>query len=378
MKRFVEENNGELFKILKELCNIPAPSHFEDERAEYCKKWFDKNCGGGAYIDEAKNVIFSYNVSESNPLLVLCAHTDTVFSDTEPMPYVDDGEFIHSPGVGDDTASLTVLMLTAKYFVERKIETDVGVLFVANSCEEGLGNLKGTREIYKKYGGRIKEFVSFDSAMNVIHERVVGSVRYEVSVKTEGGHSYGKFGNKNAIAALAEIVGKIYEIEVPVIENSKTTYNVGEISGGTSVNTIAESARMLCEYRSDNVECLEIMRTYFEKIFDEANTDEAKISVKIVGERPCASLSLDEKAQLALADKCEAVIAQKAGKPVIRNSASTDCNIPLSLGIPAVAVGVYYGSGAHTRAEKIEKASLPVGLELAIELSLALTKGDKK
>ncbi len=376
MKKFTTENTESVYALLKTLCLIPAPSHFEDKRAEFCKKWFDENCGEGAYIDEAKNVIFPYNVSEGKPLLVLCAHTDTVFPDTDPMPYIDDGEYIHCPGVGDDTASLVVLMHVAKYFTENKIKTDKGVLFVANSCEEGLGNLKGTREIFKSFSGRIKEFVSFDSAMNVIHESVVGSTRYEVSAKTEGGHSYGKFGNKNAIAALAEIIGKIYEIKVPVIGNSKTTYNVGEISGGTSVNTIAESASMLCEYRSDNVDCLEIMKGHFERIFREANTDEAKISVKIVGERPCASNELDMRAQKALADRCEKIIATKAGKPVIRNSASTDCNIPLSLAVPGVAVGVYYGSGAHTRAEKIEKASLPVGLELAIELSVELSKGE--
>lgn len=376
MKKFAQENKDSLFGLLKELCLIPAPSHFEDERAAYCKKWFDENCGAGTYIDGAKNVIFPYNVSESSPLFVLCAHTDTVFPDTEPMPYVDDSEFISCPGVGDDTASLAVVMHVAKYFVQNKVKTKYGVLFVANSCEEGLGNLKGTRELFKDFSGRIKEFVSFDSSMNVVHESVVGSVRYKVSVKTEGGHSYGKFGNKNAIAALAEIIGKIYEIKVPVIDNSKTTYNVGEISGGTSVNTIAESASMLCEYRSDNVDCLEIMRGYFEKIFEEANTDEAKLSVEIVGERPCASNELDIAAQKSLADRCERVIAAKVSKPVVRNSASTDCNIPLSLGIPAVAVGVYYGSGAHTRAEKIEKASLPLGLELGLELMLELTKGE--
>ena len=376
MNNFVKENMESVYSLLKELCLIPAPSHFEDERAAFCKAWFDKNCGEGAYIDEAKNVIYPFNVSDDKPLIVFCAHTDTVFPDTEPMPYVDDGEFISCPGVGDDTASLVVLMHVAKYFAENKIATKQGILFIANSCEEGLGNLKGTREIFKNYADRINEFVSFDSAMNVIHDSVVGSTRYEVTAKTAGGHSYGKFGNKNAIAVLAEMIGKIYEIKVPQIENSKTTYNVGEISGGTSVNTIAENASMLCEYRSDNVNCIEIMKGYFEKIFEEANTDEAKISVKIVGERPCASNELDINAQKALADKCERIVEKHVSIPVIRNSASTDCNIPMSLGVPGVAVGVYYGSGAHTRAERVEKASLSDGLLLALDLTTELTKGE--
>jgi di/tripeptidase len=118
------------------------------------------------------------------------------------------------------------------------------------------------------------------------------------------------------------------------------------------------------------------MKGHFEKIFEEANSAEAQVSVKIVGERPCASNELDIAKQKNLADRCEKIISKWAGKPVVKNSASTDCNIPLSLAVPAVAVGVYYGSGAHTRAEKIEKASLFTGLELALELASELTKGE--
>ena len=116
IKEYIKENAEELYKILHELCIIPAPSHHEEKRAEYCKAWFERNGITGAYIDEALNVILPYQADGSDNLSVFAAHTDTVFPDTEPLPYTDDGELIKCPGVGDDTASIAVLMLTAKYF----------------------------------------------------------------------------------------------------------------------------------------------------------------------------------------------------------------------------------------------------------------------
>ena len=157
VKEYAKERYGELLSLLKELCLIPAPSHHEEKRAEFCKEWFLKNGMKGAYIDDALNVIYPYGIEGKDALTVLVAHTDTVFPDTEPMPYVDDGEKIWCPGVGDDTASLAVMMLVARYFHENEIDAG-GVLFVCNSCEEGLGNLKGTRQIFRDFEGRIRQF----------------------------------------------------------------------------------------------------------------------------------------------------------------------------------------------------------------------------
>ena len=369
IKEFINENYGELIKLIEELCKIPAPSHNEEKRAEYCRMWLENLGAKGVYIDEALNVVFPLNCEESDKITVFVAHTDPVFPDTEPMPYVDDGEFIRCPGVGDDTASLAVLLMCAKYFVKNGIKPKNGILFVANSCEEGLGNLKGTRKIFEDYRGRIESFVSFDANYDSIYDDCVGSHRYEVEVKTEGGHSFGRFGNKNAIHALAEMVAEIYKIEVPHRENTKTTYNVGIISGGTSVNTIAESASMLCEYRSDDVSCLKIMEEKFKCIFENARNEKVAVNVTRVGERPCKD-KLDESKQAALANRLSDVVESVIGKKPVRRSASTDCNIPLSLGVPALCIGVYMGGGAHTRAEWVNKKSLITGLEVGLKATL--------
>ena len=149
IKEFVNENYEYMLCVLKELCGIPAPSHFEHERAKYCKNALESIGAKGVYIDEALNVIFPLNCENSNNITVFAAHTDTVFPDTEPMPYFDDGKRIHCPGASDDTASVTVLIAMAKYFIENNIVPENGIMFVCNSCEEGLGNLKGVRQLFK-------------------------------------------------------------------------------------------------------------------------------------------------------------------------------------------------------------------------------------
>ena len=131
---FIEKNEELIYKTLKELCLIPAPSHNELKRAEYCKNWLENFGAKGVYIDDAFNVIYPINCNSSSEITVFAAHTDTVFPDTEPMPYHDDGEKVFCPGVSDDTASVVTLLLTAKYFIEKNIVPNDGIMFVCNSC----------------------------------------------------------------------------------------------------------------------------------------------------------------------------------------------------------------------------------------------------
>ena len=373
LKEFIFNQKELLLKTLKELCLIPAPSHFEQKRAEYCKTWLENYGAKGVYIDEALNVIFPINCENSQEITVVVAHTDTVFPDLEPMPYTDDGEKIYCPGVGDDTASVSVMLLTAKYFIEKNIKPKKGLMFVCNSCEEGLGNLKGTRQIFKDYAGRISQFLSFDSKLNKIADRCVGSHRYKVEVATEGGHSYLAFGNRNAIAEISQIINEIYSIKISEIGRSRTSYNVGTIEGGTSVNTIAQTASMLCEYRSDNLDCLAQMQSAFEVVFARAKERGVDIKVSKIGERPCMG-EVDLERIENMANICEKIVQEVTGMKVERESSSTDCNIPLSLGIPALCIGVYMGGEWHTRNEWVKKNSLLFGLEIGIKSVIVLSK----
>ena len=371
IKRFVNENFDDLIFLLEQLCKIPAPSLREEKRAEFCKAWLNHIGAQNIYIDEALNVIFPINCENKDKITAICAHTDTVFPDTEPMSYFDDGEKIHCPAVGDDTASVAVLLFTAKYIIENNITPENGLLIVLNSGEEGLGNLKGTRQLFKDFSGRIARFISLDSNIDKIADKCVGSSRYRVTVETKGGHSYLDFGNANAIHILSEMISRIYEIQIPNDGDSKTTVNVGEIVGGTSVNTIAQTAQMLCEYRSDDAAQLEKMKFDFLNIFNSFNEIGANVSVEVVGERPCAQ-NVDQneidRMKFILTD----IVKNALGKAPIFRSSSTDCNIPLSLGVPAICVGVYNGDGQHTREEWLEKESLRAGLEIGIRAILCL------
>lgn len=369
IKEFSKKNNEITLDIVRDLCAIPAPSFMEHKRAEYCKKWLENAGAKGVYIDSVLNVIYPLNCEGSDELTVLCAHTDTVFPDTESYPeYREDEERIYCPAVGDDTVRVATVMMCAKYFIDNNIVPEKGILFVLNSCEEGLGNLVGTRQLFKDFEGRIKQFVTVDASIGSYVNIAVGSHRYEVVAKTAGGHSYGKFGNRNAIEVLAGMVSEIYKLRVPEKEGAKTTYNVGIIEGGTSVNTIAQSAKMLCEYRSNDRECLAVMEKEFARIFKEAESDDAEIIVKRVGERPCKG-EVDLAVEKKLIDAYSRTVKETCGKEAHGYPASTDANIPMSLGVAAIDVGAAISAGAHTREEYLEKNSVVDGVEAIIRMA---------
>lgn len=368
-----EDSYQQVITLLKELCAIPAPSNYEEKRAAFCQKWLLEHGATNVTIDDALNVVFPYQCDKHEDLVVIMAHTDTVFPDLEPMPMSEEDGKLFCPGVGDDTANLAVLMTVAAYVAQNKLETNCGILFVANAGEEGLGNLKGSRQIAKDYGSRIKEFISFDGYYDHVCNHAVGSHRYKVEVLTEGGHSFAAFGNRNAIQYLSSIISTLYNIKVPQDGSSKTTYNVGSITGGTSINTIAQQASMLYEYRSDSRTCLASMKTAFEAVIEAYRSMGITVNVTLLGERPCTG-DVDVDKESELSSRCQDTIARYSGKMPRLCSSSTDCNIPLSLGIPAACFGVVLGGLAHTREEWIDLESLKTGLAIGADFILQYTK----
>ncbi len=356
--------------LIKEMSLIPAPSNFEDEKAAYVRKWLEDIGAEGVYIDEAKNVVFKLDGERRDDAVVFMAHTDTVFPAETPLIWREDEEKYYCPGIGDDTCSLAVLLTVVKYVVKEKLKPKRTVFFVANSCEEGLGNLKGSKQIVKDFGSLLSEFYTFDHNYNSVVTGCVGSHRYKVSCFTEGGHSFGAFGNANAIAELSRLVCELYKIDAPKKENTKTTYNVGMISGGTSVNTIAQFAELLYEYRSDDRECLEIMKNTFLKTLDKVKeSSKARFDLELVGDRPCDG-EFDKHKHRKMIERVRAVCEKFSGVPCPEMSGSTDCNSASSAGIPSVCLGVYIGGGTHTREEWVKKDSITVGLRIAAELIL--------
>jgi len=364
--KFIRENFSLFNQTLRELAVIPAPSHHEEKRVEYCTKFLENAGAKGVYTDEALNVLYPYRCEDTEEIFVLCAHTDVVFPDTDALPLIEDEDLLHCPGIGDDTVNAVLVMMLAKYVAQYQPETKCGILFALVSCEEGLGNLKGTRKLMEVYKERVTNFVSLDASFGGFSIDCVGSTRYEITVTEQGGHSWGDFGRRNAIAGLSRLICDLYDIPLPKMEGTRTTFNVGGISGGISVNTIAPKASVLYEYRSDSYPCIQYMKEQFDSVIEKARDYCTEIDVKVLGERPCSNV--DPEKQNALLEKLlKAYHTLTESKPRLSKS-STDCNIPLSIGIPAIATGAAVYRNIHTRSEYLQKNSLENALNFVFSL----------
>lgn len=368
---WVSQNLPAATQLLCALCAIPAPSGREEQRAAFCEKWLTDAGAQGVFTDEALNVLYPIH-DDGGPVTIVMAHTDTVFPDLAPMPLTEDDTRLCAPGVGDDTANLALMMTAVRYLLEEKVPVTSGLVLVCNSCEEGLGNLKGCRAVMERYRGRIRAFVSFDGNLDHVCVRAVGSHRYRVEVETQGGHSFSAFGAPNAIHQLSRLITDFYSLPLP--HRGRTTCNVGVIEGGTSVNSIAQQASMLCEYRSDDAGSLATMEAAFEALLNRHRDAGVRLTVTRMGERPCGS-STPSAPQQKLVDWAAGAMAAVTGKAPSLDSSSTDANIPLSMGIPAVTLGLIRGGLAHSRQEYILKDSLPQGLSLAVALLSDLCGG---
>lgn len=358
----------EAHDLLVTLARIPAPSHGEGRRAEFIRAWLADQ-GITAEIDDALNVIGSHGLGSFDAIAVFAAHTDTVFPDTDPLPLYETDGRICAPGVGDDTANLVCLLLAYRELL-RRIEMGErvpkrAIMAVADSCEEGLGNLEGTKAIFSRAADRIRTFVSLDGYAPRVVARPVGSHRWRISCATPGGHSYADFGSPSAIERMSAFICDFYALERP--REELVTVNAGCIGGGDAINSIAQHAEALIEYRSVSETCLATMRRRLEELVGRSTAGDVRFELELLGERPGEG-PIAEDAQEALIRICEDAVERTLGEQARRSSSSTDANVALSRGIPAATVGVIRGGGAHTREEWIEEASLAPGIDCALEL----------
>lgn len=354
---------AETLELICTLAQIPSPTGREQRKAAFIKSWLEAQGAENVRIDGAGNVLWLWGCGKEH-LTVFMAHMDTVFSEDTELKIREEGGRLYCPGIGDNTANLACMLMAARVAAKSGRRPEHPVLFAATTGEEGLGNLAGSRKVFAEFGKNTDQVVCFDLYREAITCQAVGSVRYEITVRTEGGHSYNDFGKKNAIAVAADLIHRLYNVELP--EGARTTFNVGTIRGGTTVNSIAAEAVFTYEYRSLDRECLWQMEDVFGRILSEVPEETARICVKELGRRPCNGAVPEDRLE-QLTARHQAILARHGNGPVRRIPYSTDANIPLSMGIPSVNMGTISGGALHTTGEYIETDSIGPGLQIALE-----------
>lgn len=346
------------------IAEIPAPTFAETERASYTAERFHQIGLDQVSIDEAGNV-YGRLPGEGRAAAAFLAHMDTVFPADVPHDITRRQGRLYGPGVGDNSAGLAG-MLSAAAALAEGARPARPVWFVATVGEEGLGNLKGAHAATDRLGDQVDAMVAVEgSFFGRLSHTAVGSRRVEIACRGPGGHSWHDFGRPSATHVLARIAAAITELRVPA--DPRTTYNIGRLEGGIGVNVIAEEARLLLDMRSLDARALDDLAGRVRAIADRETTSDVRTDVREVGFRPAGAID----ASHGLVRICEAVLRQLNVNPQYA-PASTDANIPLSRGIPAVTLGVTRGGGAHTRAEWIDLAPMAQGVQQIVLTALAL------
>lgn len=375
----VEQNEPAVIDDQVRLCEIPAPAFKEGARGAAVSAIFTKLGLQNVRTDALGNVIGERPGASATPRIVFAAHLDTVFPEGTDVHVRRNGNVLAGPGIGDDCRGLGVLLGIARALQSARFQTRGTLVFVANVGEEGLGDLRGMKHLFnQEMKGAIDAFVSIDGSGYDITNVGVGSHRYRVTITGPGGHSFGAFGLANPIHALGRAIARIAEIQVPT--TPKATFNVGRIGGGTSVNSIPFEAWMEVDMRSSDHAALDAVDTSFNRAVDQAVEDELarwkqsgrdswlKADKKLVGDRPAGRTAADAPiVQAAIAATHALGVKGELGE------GSTDSNIPMSLGIPAVTIdGGGKGKGAHSPAETFDTTDSWKGTARALLLALAL------
>ena len=357
------------------ICEVPAPPFAEGARARQVQRLFTVAGLQKVRIDEIGNVIGEVPGAVVGAPVIVSAHLDTVFPAGTDVHVSRKGTVLTGPGIGDDCRGLAVLVALAQVFVNRRLPTDSPVVLVATVGEEGLGDLRGVRHLFQGLGaGRVRSFVSLDGGGLGIVARGVGSLRYRVTFSGPGGHSYGNFGIANPIHALGRAAAAIAALQVPV--TPRTTFNIGRIGGGTSVNAIASEAWMEVDLRSSDAAVLDDLDRRFRACVDRAVAEEnsrwagkspVAAAIQRTGARPTGATG-DDAPLLRRA----ILITQALGTSSAPTEGSTDANVAMSLGIPALTLGAGgTASGAHSPSERFDVTGAGIGAERALLVALA-------
>jgi acetylornithine deacetylase/succinyl-diaminopimelate desuccinylase-like protein len=378
---FIREDYDRFVRELIALTEIPAPPFKEQRRAKAFLDLLRQYGLTEVEMDPEGNVMGLRKGSGGGPMLAVLAHLDTVFPEGTDVTVTRAGTVLRAPGIGDDTRGLALMLAVIRALDAAKFRTASDILFVGNVGEEGQGDLRGVKYLLGrgKYKDRIRLFLAIDGgAQGSVTRGGVGSRRYRVTFNGPGGHSYGAFGLVNPAYAMASAIARFSDTRVPA--SPRTTYNIGVVQGGTSVNSIPSAVSMDVDLRSESCDELKKLDAAFRATVSSAVDDENRVrsiregriaaDLKLIGERPCGETP--RRAPIVL--QTTSVLHAFGIKPVF-GFGSTDSNIPMSLGIPALTIG-RGGSGGRSHSPDewtdVEKTSSARAVEVALAIVLAV------
>ncbi|CAN5721433.1 M20/M25/M40 family metallo-hydrolase [soil metagenome] len=363
------------------ICSIPAPPFYEKRRAEYICQRFSEIGLHDARIDEEGNSLALRRGRSLSPLLVVSAHLDTVFPPGTDVTVRRMANKLLAPGISDNGCGLVALLAIAWALDAARIMTEGSILFVGTVGEEGAGNLRGVRYLFGRgeWAGRIDAFISFDGGgIDRITNGALGSRRYRVRLQGTGGHSWADFGVSNPVHALGRAIARLASYPAP--KQPRTTFNVGRIEGGSSVNAIPGEAVMEVDLRSASEHELLRLDAFFRRAVREAADDEnatrrkddqpLKLNLQLIGER----LNGETRADSPIVELAQEATRALGFTPRL-DQASTDSNVPISLSLPAITLGGGGMSGnSHTLDEWYDPRDREAGLKRALLVILGMVK----
>jgi tripeptide aminopeptidase len=344
---------------------IPAPPFAEIQRAEFIQEQFIAEGLTEVIMDDIGNVYGLLPGSGNSLPLVVTAHLDTVFPFGTDLQVQREADRIYGPGIGDNSlglAGLFGLLWMLRQKCGEKVSLPGDLWFVANVGEEGLGDLRGMRAVVDRFGGQVSAYLVLEGmSLGMVYHRGLGVQRYRITVHTAGGHSWTDYGSPSAIHELATLISRLTALPLP--SRPRSSLNVGMISGGTSVNTIAAEAHLELDLRSEGARGLQEITHKVETLTKASARPGVEISLEVIGHRPAGRISSTHPL-VKLARRCLRV--QRINPDL--TIGSTDANLPLSRGFPAICIGISTGFGAHTQNEYINTQPLAQGLAQLVEI----------
>lgn len=367
MKNFVKQ----LLDLTVEIQQIPAPTFAEAKRAQFVKDLFETEGLQNITIDGVNNVYARLPGDGQSKPLIISAHLDTVFPVETDLTVQKSRRRITGPGIGDNSLGVAALIGLVWLLREQKLSLPGDIWFVANVCEEGLGDLKGMRAVVDRFGSDVHAYLIIEGlSLSYVQHKALGVQRYRITARTTGGHSWSDYGRPSALHELSSLVTQLTALPLP--DDPRTTMNVGRMSGGTSINAIAAEAWLELDLRSESPQVLAEIARKVEKLVETANGPEVRVEAEVIGKRPAGEIPIGHPL-IKLAEEC--LKAQKLEPRLMIGS--TDANVPLSRDLPALVLGVTNGAGAHTTGEFINTGPVGRGMEQLLQFVSKVWEADR-